>query len=78
RLSEPAEVQSVGMMVVAVFGLIVNLISMRLLSGKKDESLNVKGAYLEVWADMLGSVGVIVGAVIIYFTAWEWVDSVIA
>jgi cobalt-zinc-cadmium efflux system protein len=51
---------------------------MRLLSGKKDESLNVKGAYLEVWADMLGSVGVIVGAVIIYFTAWEWVDSVIA
>ncbi|WOC15302.1 cation diffusion facilitator family transporter [Pseudochrobactrum sp. MP213Fo] len=78
RLSQPAEVQSVGMLIVATLGLLVNLISMRLLSGKKDESLNVKGAYLEVWADMLGSVGVIVGAVIIYFTAWQWVDSVIA
>ena len=78
RLYQPADVQSVGMLVVAIFGLIVNLISMRLLTGKKDESLNVKGAYLEVWADMLGSVGVIVGAVIIYLTGWEWVDSVIA
>lgn len=78
RLFQPAEVQSVGMMIVAVLGLIVNFISMQLLSGKKDESLNVKGAYLEVWADMLGSVGVIVGAVIIYLTGWQWVDSVIA
>jgi len=78
RLFQPADVQSVGMMIVAVLGLIVNFISMQLLSGKKDESLNVKGAYLEVWADMLGSVGVIVGAVIIYLTGWQWVDSVIA
>jgi hypothetical protein len=37
----------------------VNLISMRILAGGKDDSLNVKGAYLEVWADMLGSLGVI-------------------
>ena len=78
RLFQPADVQSVGMMIVAVLGLIVNFISMQLLSGKKDESLNVKGAYLEVWADMLGSVGVIVGAVIIYLTGWQWVDSLIA
>ena len=78
RLSQPANVQSLGMLVVAVFGLIVNFISMQLLSGKKDESLNVKGAYLEVWADMLGSVGVIAGAIIIYLTGWQWVDSVIA
>lgn len=78
RVSRPADVQSVGMMVVAVLGLIVNLISMRVLMGHKDESLNVKGAYLEVWADMLGSVGVIVGALIIYLTGWDWVDSLIA
>lgn len=78
RLSSPADVQSAGMMVVAVIGLVINLISMRVLMGHKDQSLNVKGAYLEVWADMLGSVGVIVGAAIIYLTGWEWVDSVIA
>lgn len=78
RLWRPAEVQSVGMMVVAMVGLVVNLISMRVLTGHKDESLNVKGAYLEVWADMLGSAGVIVGAVIIYLTGLELVDSLIA
>eukprot|EP01030_Chromulinospumella_sphaerica_P009968 gene9968-9774_t len=44
----------------------------------KDDSLNVKGAYLEVWSDMLGSVGVIVGALLIRWTGWGWIDSVIA
>jgi len=48
RLSEPQEIQSGGMLVIAVIGLLVNLASMRLLTSHKDESLNVKGAYLEV------------------------------
>lgn len=78
RLYAPAEVQSIGMLVVAAIGLAVNLVSMRLLTGHKDSSLNVKGAYLEVWADMLGSIGVILGAVIIYLTGWAWVDSLLA
>ena len=51
---------------------------MRLLSGGKDDSLNVKGAYLEVWSDMLGSLGVIGGALLIRFTGWTWVDPLIA
>jgi cobalt-zinc-cadmium efflux system protein len=78
RLRKPVEVQSTGMLVVAGIGLAVNLISMRLLAGGKDASLNVKGAWLEVWADMLGSVGVIAGALLIRFTGWDWVDPVIA
>ncbi|ADP17404.1 cobalt-zinc-cadmium resistance protein CzcD [Achromobacter xylosoxidans A8] len=78
RLSAPQDIQSLGMLAVAVVGLVVNLISMRLLASAKDESLNVKGAYLEVWADMLGSIGVIVGAVLIWFTGWRWVDSALA
>ena len=78
RLQAPAEIQSTGMLVIAVLGLIVNLISMRLLSAASDESLNVKGAYLEVWSDMLGSIGVILAAVVIMFTGWAWVDSVVA
>lgn len=40
--------------------------------------MNVKGAYLEVWADMLGSIGVIIGALIIWLTGWSWIDSLIA
>jgi len=78
RFSEPQEVQSWGMLVVAAIGLLMNLVSMRLLTAGKDESLNVKGAYLEVWADMIGSVGVILGALAIRLTGWTWVDPVVA
>lgn len=78
RFVEPAEVESTGMLIVAGIGLAVNFIAMRLLSAGKDASLNVKGAYLEVWADMLGSLGVIVGALVIMFTGWQWVDPAVA
>lgn len=78
RMREPQTVDSIPMLIIASLGLVVNLVSMRLLSSGKDRSLNVKGAYLEVWSDMLGSVGVIVGAVVIWLTGWTWVDSVIA
>jgi len=78
RLFEPASVESTGMLIVAGIGLAVNLICMRILAGGKDKSLNVKGAYLEVWADMVGSVGVIGGAILIRLTGWAWVDPVVA
>lgn len=78
RIIAPEPVGSTGMLIVAVLGLIINLISMRMLAGGKDSSLNVKGAYLEVWADMLGSVGVIAGAIAIRFTGWTWVDPAVA
>lgn len=66
------------MLVIATIGLVINLISMRLLSGGKGTSLNIKGAYLEVWSDMLGSIGVIAGAIMIRLTGWTWLDSAIA
>lgn len=78
RFLEPVEVQSTGMLVVAAIGLVVNLIAMRLLAAGKNDSMNVKGAYLEVWADMLGSIGVIIGALVIMATGWSWVDPLVA
>lgn len=78
RFSAPEPVQSMGMMIVAAIGLVVNILSMRLLMTGKDNSFNVKGAYLEVWADMIGSVGVIAGALAIRFTGWTWVDPIVA
>jgi len=78
RFLEPPQVDSGGMLGIAVIGLVVNLIAMKLLSGGKDESLNVKGAYLEVWSDMLGSAGVIAAALAIRFTGWQWLDPVVA
>lgn len=78
RFRDPEPVQSTGMLIVAVAGLIINLISMRLLRSGKEQSLNLKGAYLEVWADMLGSIGVIGGAIAIRFTGLTWIDPVVA
>lgn len=78
RLREPPEIQSTGMLVVAGVGLLVNLASMRILQGARDESLNMKGAYLEVWSDTLGSLGVLAGALLIMWRGWTWVDPVVA
>ena len=78
RLKAPPEIQSTLMLGIAVVGLVVNLLSMKMLRSGQDESLNVKGAYLEVWADMIGSIGVILGAALIWFTGWGWVDSAVA
>ncbi|MFB9993361.1 cation diffusion facilitator family transporter [Deinococcus oregonensis] len=77
RLQEPVQVQTTPMLIVAVLGLIVNLISARILVGGSASSLNVKSAYLEVMGDLLGSVAVIVGALIIRFTGLTWVDPVL-
>lgn len=78
RLFAPVEVLSLGMFVIAVAGLGVNLIGMRILSVGRDQNLNMKGAYLELWADAVGSVGVIAGAVVIWLTDWRWVDPLVA
>ncbi len=65
------------MLAVAVVGLAVNLGSMKLLAAGSSESLNVKGAYFEVMSDMLGSVGVIIAALIVMFTGWRLADPII-
>lgn len=77
RLSDERDVASTPVLVVGVIGLVVNVIAFKLLQAGSKESLNVRGAYLEVMSDMLGSVGVIVAAIIWGITGWTWVDPVI-
>lgn len=78
RFREPPQIATTGMLVIAALGLAVNLVAMRLLKAGSGESLNMKGAYLEVWSDMLGSLAVIAGAIAIRFTGWAWIDPVLA
>ena len=78
RLGNPPEIQSTNMLAFAAVGLVANIISIRILRSGKDKSLNMKGAYLEVWSDLLGSAGVIAGALVIRYTGWAWVDSAVA
>jgi len=77
RLTGDPEVLGVPMLVVATLGLVVNLIALALLRQGASESLNVEGAYLEVIADTLGSVGVIVAAVLLELFDWGWIDPVV-
>ena len=78
RFRTPLPVASLGMLAVAVVGLACNLAAMHLLHAGQGQSLNLKGAYLEVWSDMLGSLAVIVAAVVIRWTGWQWVDPLLA
>lgn len=78
RLFDEAEVLGVPMMIVASLGLLANLVAFLLLREGAKESINVEGAYLEVLADMVGSVGVIIAAVLLEVFGWSWVDPVIA
>lgn len=76
RFSDPPEVRSGLMLAVAIVGLIANWISARLLLEGQRESLNMRGAYLEVLGDLLGSVAVIVAAVVIATTGYEAADPI--
>ena len=78
RFRAPPPVAATGMLLVAVAGLVINLIAMRLLKAGSGESLNVKGAYLEVWSDMLGSLGVLIAAALIKLTGWLILDPILA
>jgi cobalt-zinc-cadmium efflux system protein len=76
RIGDPPEIDSGLMLGVAAVGLVVNLISLGILHRGREKSLNVRGAYLEVLADALGSVAVLVAAVVILTTGWTPADSV--
>jgi cobalt-zinc-cadmium efflux system protein len=78
RLRNPEPIATTGMLAVAAIGLVVNAIAMFVLHGGRDHSLNLKGAYLEVWADFIGSIGVLIGALLIRWTGALWIDPVIA
>jgi cobalt-zinc-cadmium efflux system protein len=78
RIGNPPEVLGGPMLVVATAGLGANLVAFALLRAGAKESLNVRGAYLEVLGDLLSSVGVIVAAVVILLTDWWYADALVA
>ena len=76
RFGAPPEVQGAAMMGVAVGGLIVNLAGLWILNAGKSESLNVRGAWLHVLTDALGSVGAIAAGALVWAFGWNWADPV--
>ncbi|WP_433698124.1 cation diffusion facilitator family transporter [Nocardiopsis sp. CA-288880] len=78
RLRSPAEVSGAGMVAVAAFGLVANIAALFVLRSGAKDSLNVKGAYLEVMSDALASVGVIVGGIAVWLTGWGRIDTLVS
>ena len=71
RLIDPKAVDAGLMLVVAVVGMLANFVSLRILTAGKDESINVRGAYLEVLGDLLGSAAVVAAAALIVAFGWD-------
>ncbi|MDO5742901.1 MAG: cation diffusion facilitator family transporter [Micrococcaceae bacterium] len=78
RLFEPTEIAGSGLLVFGIIGLLGNVASMLILASGKDDNLNMRAAFLEVVNDALGSVAVIVSAIVISTTGWMRADSLAA
>lgn len=78
RFRNPPEVESKLMLLVAVVGLVINVMGILILRGGSSKSLNVKGAYFEILSDALTSIGVIIAAAIIWATGWRYADPLLS
>ncbi len=78
RFRAPPEVMGGLMMTIAAGGLVVNLAGLWILNAGRGESLNMRGAWLHVLTDALGSVGAILGGALIYFVGWGWADPAVS
>lgn len=76
RFANPPEVATTGMLIISTFGLLVNLLVAWIMNrgGDTKDNLNMRGAFLHVLSDMLGSVGAIIAALLIIFFGWGWAD----
>lgn len=76
RFQNPPDIASSGMLIIATIGLLVNILVAWIMmrGGDVEENLNMRGAYLHVISDMLGSIGAIVAALLIMFFGWGWAD----
>ncbi len=78
RWADPPEVLGLGLTVVAVGGLLVNLTAAYFLHGSHENDLNMRGAWLHVMGDALGSVAAIIAGILILMFNWLWADAVVS
>lgn len=78
RFATPASLNTTGMLVIAVLGLVVNLLALGTLHGSHTHDMNTRGAWLHVIGDTLGSVAVIAAAILIGWTGQNWIDPAVS
>lgn len=77
RFFNPVEIKYQLMIIVATIGFLVNLLQFLIIRKGNIDNINIKGAFLHIISDGLSSIGVIGGGIIIYFTSWYKIDSVL-
>lgn len=78
RFQRPAKVDAVPLILISIGGLIVNMISAWLLSRSAKENLNIRGALLHIFGDLLGSAAAIISGIAILWRGWYWADPLIS
>ena len=78
RFLEPVPIATGPMLVIAIIGLVVNLVSARVLHGSHKHDINVRAAFVHLLTDTFSSVAVIAGAVVIAFTGWTVLDAILS
>ncbi len=76
RWNQPEDISSGLMLAVALIGAVANTAGLLILRGGRKESLNLRGAYLEVLGDLIGSLTVVAAAIVIELTGWTRADSI--
>ncbi len=78
RFFQPEAVKSIPMFIIAIIGLVMNLLAASALHQHSHDDLNVRSAFLHVIGDAAASVGVIIGGIVMYFTGWYVLDAIIS
>ncbi|UCG30480.1 MAG: cation transporter [candidate division WOR-3 bacterium] len=78
RIIRPEDVLALDMLLIALLGLVVNIISIFILHGSHKRNINIKGVFYHMIADAASSVGIVVAAVIIYYTKWNIIDPIVS
>jgi cobalt-zinc-cadmium efflux system protein len=78
RLRDPQPVLGSTVLLIAMGGLVVNVTSLWILHAGKDESLNVRGAWLHILSDLLGTFGVLIGGFLVWQYGWYWADPAVS
>jgi cobalt-zinc-cadmium efflux system protein len=78
RLREPQEVAGLTVLLIATGGLLVNLVGLWVLHGGREESLNIRGAWLHMLSDALGSVGAMASGAAVWWLGWMWADAAVS
>ena len=78
RIINPEDILALDMLVIAIIGLVVNLISIMILQGSHRRNLNIKGVFYHMIADAASSVGIVAAAIVIYYTKWNIIDPLVS